>query len=511
MKKMLQFDLARGRVPRLETVARIMDLLIPSGLSGVVFYLETSVVNAEFPAVGTGKTPVTQEYLKKVCALCEERKLEFLPHFEIFSHQENLLKLPEMKPYAETEGSSCFRMDLPDLREKIKRMIREVSSCFSSPYVHCGGDEGFLLGLYRSRPYCRQKGFENVFAEYVNDIDDFLRSIGKTMLLYADSPIVYPGLIQKLHSDIVMVNWAYCIRDEVYEVENYHYSRHENGVAGHRFWVTGNCMAEYVFTPFYRLEENVAIWRELGRKAERFVIADWGSHENTNPYTLTVLGALYALKSWENPQYSMTDYIGDVEKMVLKKHSAAFRKAYRILLNASGPKYWPRAVLHRGSPLPMFRFDKPESKGICVSCGMLNPDRLKQLECDVRSAVSLMDQIPDELAKEPEMLQDLKALSRRVLGTVLRAELCFRHAHDTGGIWFTEDELEPRRREYRECTELLKNDVSFVIGSWRRDSLESELDRAVRYCEQTIEDTAPALRLPENTLRVFPPIPGSNR
>ena len=505
MKKILQFDLARGRVPRPETVFRIADLLIPHGLGGILFYLENTVENTVFPSAGAGKNPVTQEYLKQVRSFCESRGIEFIPHFELFSHQENLLALPEMEQYGDTENAHCFRLDLPELREKIKARIGEISSCFSSPYIHCGGDEAFTLGLGRSRAFFEKNGFENAFADFVNEVNAYIRSIGKIMLLYADTPIVYPGLAEKLDKEIIMVNWAYCIRNEVYEKENYHYCRHDIGVAGHRFWVTNNCMAEYVFTPFYRLEENTAIWRELGANAEALVISDWGSDQNVNPFVLTLLGALFALHSFENPSYTQDDFLKEAERMILGAENKAFRDAYRILLNASGPEYWSSDILFQGTPLPSFLFEDPDSRTLCVKCGMADSAKLEQLESDVRKAVSLLTSIDSASAKHPDLLNDLKALSKRVLATAIRARMCYRYAHDTGGIWFTQPELEPRIRQYEEYVSLMRDDLAFLISNWHRDSFDTCLDRAVVFYEKAITSTKKTLRLPENTLRVFPP------
>ena len=191
MKKILQYDIARGRVPRPETVARHLELLRPYGLDGVQLYLENVVENSVFPAVGAGENPVTPEYLAQIRACTDALGLELIPHFEILSHLENLLALPEMEKYRDIpEGGHCCRIDQPEFREKMKMYLKEVIPYFSSDYVHCGGDEAFDLGLGRSRAYLEKHGLEKTFADYVNDIAAFLRPLGKTMLFYADESIV---------------------------------------------------------------------------------------------------------------------------------------------------------------------------------------------------------------------------------------------------------------------------------------------------------------------------------
>ena len=506
MKKILQYDVARGRIPRPETIFQQLDLLRPFGLDGIQFYLENVVENSVFPSAGAGKNPITPEYLAQIRSYTDAHGLEFIPHFEILSHQEHLLALPEMEPYRDLpEGGHCCRIDLPEFREKMKAYLKEVSGYFSSPYVHCGGDEAFNLGYGRNRAFLEKYGLEEGFADYVNDIAAFLRSIGKTMLFYADEAIVYPKLRHLLSKEIVFVNWAYCGREEVYETENYHYSRHAQTVAGHRFWVTGNCMAEYVFTVFERLAENVAIWRELGKEAEAFVISDWGSDENTNPYVLSTLGTIYALRAFENADYSQDDFLSDVETLLLNRREDGFRNAYRTLLDASGTKYWRKELLYRGPLLPARLLADPDSRGLCLGAGMTDPEKLEQLIRDVRAAAAWFESADPASAVHPELFSDLQALARRVLATVLRAKLCYLHARNTGGVWFTQKELEPQIRLYEECMDLMKKDLNFLRENWQRESLPTCYDRAEALYLRAIETTKKALHLPETSLRLFPP------
>lgn len=506
MKKILQYDVARGRIPRPETVFKQLDLLRPFGLNGIQFYLESVAENSVFPSVGAGNNPITPDYLAQIRSYTDAHGLEFIPHFEILGHQDHLLARPEMMPYSDIPGhGQCFRIDLPGFREKMKAYLQEVSAHFSSEYIHCGGDEAFNLGLGRSRAYFEKYGFEDAFADYVNDIAGFIKSIGKKMLFYADEVIVYPKLSGKLSKDIILVNWAYCGRNEVYEVENYHYSRHAQAVANHHFQVTGNCMAEYIFTPFERLAENVAIWRELGKNAEAFTVSDWGSCENVNPYTLSTLGTIYAMKAFDDAAYSQNDFIDDVEALILNRNDSGFKNAYRILLDASGSKYWNPKLLYRGPLLPARLFADPDSRGLCLGAGMTDPAKLNQLEQDVRSAVAWFDSADSGSAVQPELFDDLKSLSKRVLATVLRSKLCYLHAHDTGGVWFTQEELEPQIRLYEECMELMKNDLEYLKSNWRKESLPTCFDRAEAYYIHAMETTKKTLHLPETTLRVFPP------
>lgn len=501
--RIMQIDAARGRLPKQKTVFKIIDELRPHGLDGIIFYMESLAESNIFPVEEIGHYTIPQSYLKELDAFCRSRKIEFIPHFNVPGHQENLLRVPEMRKYA--DGEHCIRLDLPEVREKIKAYITEISSCFSSGYIHCGGDETFRLGMGECRDFYRKNGFEKVFADFVNELNTHVKLLGKKMLFYADVPIVYPGLAGKLDPDIIMNNWAYCIRNECYEAENYHYSRHETGTAGHPLWVTTNCMAEYVFTPFYRLKENVDIWRELGKNAIGLTISDWGSRENSNPYVLSVLGTMYALHRFENAGYADDEFLCDASKLILGRADAKFMEAYRILLNASGPDYWSGRALYFGTPLPSLLFGGPDSPDMVRLACFSDPAKFRRLETDVRRAVKMMDSVDADGSKEPDWLNDLKKLANRVLLAVIRGKLCFRHAFDTGGIWFTDENLQPIVDDYAEYRSMTGPDRAFLIENWRREAYESALSRCIEFYDKASEKTARAVRLPENILRAYPP------
>lgn len=501
----MQIDAARGRLPKPETVSKVVDALLPCGLNGLVFYMECLAESQAFPVEKIDSYVIPQSYLKGLDAFCKSRGVEFIPHFDFPGHQENLLRVPEMKRYADV--ANCIRLDLPEAREKIKEYVAEVAACFSSRYVHCGGDETFQLGMGESKAFYQQHGFENTFADFVNELNAHVKSLGKTLICYADAPIVYPGLVDLIDPDVVMNNWAYCIENECYEAENYHYSRHEGGTARHPLWVTANCMAEYVFTPFYRLKENVDIWRRLGERAIGLTVSDWGTWENCNPYVLSVLGTTYALRRFANPDYADDEFLRDASRLILGKEDAAFMEAYRILLNASGRDYWSDRALYFGPPLPKLFFGNPDSRNVTRLACFSDPQKFARLESDVRLAVRLMEAVDATGAKEPDWLHDLQRLANRVLIAIVRGKLCFRHAFDAGGVWFTNEDLQPIVDDYAEYQSLIASDRAFLCENWKREAYESALSRCLALYDKTVAETALAVRLPENVLRAYPPQP----
>ena len=232
--------------------------------------------------------------------------------------------------------------------------------------------------------------------------------------------------------------------------------------------------------------------------AQRYQVRSYPTYIFVNPKTQELIH-----RSGSNKPAA--DFIADAESLILNRRDDGFRAAFRILLDAGGTRYWRPELLYRGPLLPARLLEDPDSRGLCLGAGMTDPDKLEQLIRDVRSAVAWFDSASSADAAQPELFSDLHALSKRVLATVLRAKLCFLHAHNTGGIWFTQKELEPQIRLYDECMARMKEDLEFLRENWKRENLPACFRRTEAFYLRAMETTRKALHLPKTSLRVFPP------
>ncbi len=85
-------------------------------------------------------------------------------------------------------------------------MAREIET----PYLHVGGDESWNNAVC---PECRARhgdlGAGNVMVEHFNRLSRIVKDMGKRAMIWADMPFYYPGSIDRLDRDIVMVDWHY--------------------------------------------------------------------------------------------------------------------------------------------------------------------------------------------------------------------------------------------------------------------------------------------------------------
>ncbi len=494
--KAIQLDVSRGRIPRLATVADRLDVLKPYGLNMLCLYIESVVESEVLTPVGCGDTPISREYLAELRRICEDREILLTPIVQILGHQEKLLALPdyqhlgEMPPPKNGSGSNNFLADSKEVKEALFSWLDEILPFVNSPFVHVGCDEVWTLGKGRSAALVAEKGIERVFANYLTTFNDFLKSRGKTLVFWADLIVDYPGILELLPSDVVISNWGYGTPQETFERDNRHFATHPFLASrGHRLWVCGNNMAEYIFNPYQRLEKNTESWLELAEQhgADCFLITDWGSYANINPYVVSLLGDLFILMKIRDPDLRQERFLTELCHCILGVDNPTFREALSLMLNAqNNPDYFPQRDIDWAPCLPGLMLKDPAGHSSTARrFGCYERTGLDRFLADMRRAHELMLGVDPTLAARPDDAQDLVMLSNRLLVVALRAQLWYDHAWDSSYRGDDEPYLAACRARAAVRQEYLQratSDLQWYTRRWRQDNLEAEWAA----CEKTL-------------------------
>ncbi len=484
--KIIQFDVSRGRVPTIETIKRRIDLLLPYGLNGVLLYMECVVENSVFPAVGCGGTPLKKEHIKELDSYCLANGVALIPLFQTLAHQERLLSRDDCQQYGElppprnTKGSNNFLFWQHETRRKITAWLDELVPLFtSSPYLHLGWDEAWSIGEGRSTEMVAAHGVEHLLGEYVTFLDHYARGKGKQAMIYGDLAVDFPSLLPMIPKTVTIVNWNYGLMDESYEVENHHFAAHPALHAqGHAVWGSGNNMAEYVFTPFHRLEGNASIWLDLcaSHGDEGFIISDWGCDFS---FLLSILGDQYLLMRIADKTLSLERFVEEFSRLVLTAPDARFVDAMSILLRIQEPqRYFHPAIKQFGPVLRSFLFDDPRRGGVLARCfGCVPREGLELLCSDARRALEMLTVIDPVKARQPDLLRDCVKLAERLLLTAVRANLWHEYAWDPGYPGPLPERDRRRAPLLKEYLSLWDANKAWSQARWLTDNLESELAR----------------------------------
>jgi Glycosyl hydrolase family 20, catalytic domain len=145
--------------------------------------------------------------------------VELIPEIESFGHTRFITGVPQ---YARLQdamqaGRDNFSAVTPVAPETLKLfadLYGEVAEIFPSRYFHGGCDEVNWGGSELSREALKKKSRDEIWAEYVNSLDEIARGLGKDLIVWGDYVLhKQPGILPRLNKDIIVMDWQYYVTD----------------------------------------------------------------------------------------------------------------------------------------------------------------------------------------------------------------------------------------------------------------------------------------------------------
>lgn len=203
-------DYGRNQLPTIEDHKRSIRFLARYKMNTYLWFIEPDHFAYAFdPSIGADYDRFTFEEIRELTEYAEQFHVEIIPTVELLGHMEMLLSHPKYRSLAELPGGGDLCAVCEDSFQLVSKLVAEIAPAFRSRYFHCGLDESFAIGKGRSAEAVRQRGLENVFADYYRRMNELVRSHGKTMMMYADIVLAHPAMIDLLPRDIVMMFWDY--------------------------------------------------------------------------------------------------------------------------------------------------------------------------------------------------------------------------------------------------------------------------------------------------------------
>ncbi|MFH1739244.1 MAG: family 20 glycosylhydrolase [bacterium] len=213
-------DYGRNQVPRMEDHKRSIRTLARFKMNTYLFFIEPDHFVYNFdPEIGTQYDRFSFEEIRELVRYAKEYHITVIPTVELLAHMEQLLSHPKYAHLAEVEGGGDLCPTCDEAFDLVKKIVGEVSDAFDSPYFHCGLDESFAIGKGRSKEAVEKLGLEKVIGNYYIRMNDLIKSHNKTMMMYADIALKYPGILDLLPRDINMMFWEYTPRDHYQDID----------------------------------------------------------------------------------------------------------------------------------------------------------------------------------------------------------------------------------------------------------------------------------------------------
>ena len=273
-------DISRGKMPRMETIKIMIDFLAALKYNEFQLYMEGDCFKyAAYPEETADFDCLTPEDIQELDAYCRERFIDLVPNQNSFGHMYTWLKKPAFHHLGLYEGDevpSTLNPLLPESFQFICNLYASLLPCFSSEYVNIGLDEAYGLGRYQIEAYCREKGKDVVFMEWLNKLSDHIRSTyGKKVMFWADMIYNYPQSYSMVPKDAVALEWGYELIQSQRMTD--HCIAYRN--AGVRYYVcpstnTHGSLAGRMDVTTFNIRTCGELASEYG--AEGLLLTDWG-------------------------------------------------------------------------------------------------------------------------------------------------------------------------------------------------------------------------------------------
>lgn len=216
----VMLDISRDKVPTMETLLSLIDMLASWKVNQVQLYTEHTFSYRNHPEVWAEASPITGEEILEIDAFCRERFIELVPNQNSFGHMEHWLKHPRYAPLAEVSGTYTTPWGTsseptlitpvdPGSLELVNSLYDELIPHFSSHQINVGCDETHELGQGRSKEECERRGVGRVYLDFILKLYDSVKARNRKMMYWGDIIIGYPDLIPELPSDAVTLEWGY--------------------------------------------------------------------------------------------------------------------------------------------------------------------------------------------------------------------------------------------------------------------------------------------------------------
>ncbi|MBK8229479.1 MAG: family 20 glycosylhydrolase [Candidatus Eisenbacteria bacterium] len=305
----VMLDISRDRVPRMETLFDLIDTLAGWRYNQIQLYMEHTFAYRGHEVVWRDASPMRPDEIRILDAFCRERHMELvanqnsLGHFHrwlIHSRYRELAECPEGYESIFTPNGEPYSLCAVDPRALglLEDLYDQLLPHFTSPLVNVGLDETFDLGLRRSAAACRERGTEEVYLEFVNQVHRLLAHRERRMLFWGDIILKRPELIRSLPQGAIALEWGY-EADHPFAEDAAHFR-----AAGLDFYVcpgtsSWNSIAGRTDNALRNLAAAARHGAEAG--AAGYLVTDWGDHGHWQPHPANALGLLAgAALSWNS-------------------------------------------------------------------------------------------------------------------------------------------------------------------------------------------------------------------
>ncbi len=196
---------------------RLIDFCHKEQINTIVFRLTDDQGSAylftSHPELNMREGAFTAAELKSLIDYAQKQGIEMIPEIESFGHSRYITKTERYKFLNDSSAGNEYNALCPvsdSTLRLMKDLYTEVAALFPSPYFHIGCDEVNWGGSELSKNALKTRTKNQIWADYVNTLNGYVKSLGKKTIIWGDVPIyVEKEVLDLLDRDIVIMDWNY--------------------------------------------------------------------------------------------------------------------------------------------------------------------------------------------------------------------------------------------------------------------------------------------------------------
>ncbi len=305
-------DISRDKVPTMETLFHIIDMLSSWKINEIQLYTEHTFAYKNHKSVWENASPMTPEQIQVLDFYCKEHFIDLVPNQNSFGHMENWLKHDEYLDLAEcptdcktiwgTRSKHSLNPINPGSLKLMQELYKELLPNFSSKYFNIGCDETVELGCGLTKEYCKEKGKGNVYLEYVKKLNNEVEKLNRTTMFWGDIVLNHPEVIKDIPHNMIALVWGY---ESNYPFDK-NLAKFKN--ANLQFYVcpgtsSWNSIIGRNHDAFINLQQAAIYGKKYGAKG--YLNTNWGDYGHWQPlsvcYPGMAVGAAYAWNADSKP------------------------------------------------------------------------------------------------------------------------------------------------------------------------------------------------------------------
>lgn len=324
-------DISRCRVPTMETLKRLIDLLSQFKYNQLQLYTEHAFAYVGHEQVWAESSPLTPEDIQQLDTYAKDRFIELVPNQNSFGHFERWLKHPEYQHYAECPDGfvhpiSGVRKDVGSTLcpteaslDLIRDLYAQLLPHFSSTKFNVGCDEPWELGQGRTAELFAGKSRAELFFGFLEKIAAEVSESGREMYFWADAALEHPEHLHQLPEQACAVIWGY---EADHPFDRQCAQLRDAGIPfvlgpGDSTWLS--------FTGRYALaEQNIPAAAQAAQcyGARGLLLTHWGDQGHAQPWPTLLPGLVLAGAHFWQPQESAVPVAAALDRFVFQDSGA---------------------------------------------------------------------------------------------------------------------------------------------------------------------------------------------